>query len=83
MIADLDIVSSGYVEKDIETGKIYGEGINYARRLADTPSNLMTPEDMVKEAVELAKVYNIEYTILNKSALAFYQSIREAIYQPT
>ena len=69
MIADLDIVSSGYVEKNIETGKIYGEGINYARRLADTPSNLMTPEDMVKEAVELAKVYNIEYTILNKSAL--------------
>ena len=69
MIADLDIVSSGYVEKDIETGRIYGEGINYARRLADTPSNLMTPEDMVKEAVELAKVYNIEYTILNKSAL--------------
>ena len=69
MITDLDIVSSGYVEKDIETGKIYGEGINYARRLADTPSNLMTPEDMVKEAVELAKAYNIEYTILNKSAL--------------
>ena len=66
---DLDIVSSGYVEKDIETGRIYGEGINYARRLADTPSNLMTPEDMVKEAVELAKAYNIEYTILNKSAL--------------
>ncbi|WP_373154141.1 M17 family metallopeptidase [Clostridium sp. AUH-JLR23] len=69
MITDLDIVSSGYVEKDIETGRIYGEGINYARRLADTPSNLMTPEDMVKEAVELAKTYNIEYTILNKSAL--------------
>ena len=69
MIADLDIVSSGYVEKDIETGRIYGEGINYARRLADIPSNLMTPEDMVKEAVELAKAYNIEYTILNKSAL--------------
>ena len=69
MIADLDIVSSGYVEKDIETGRIYGEGINYARRLADTPSNLMTPEDMVKEAVELAKAYNIEYTILNKNAL--------------
>ena len=52
MIADLDIVSSGYVEKDIETGKIYGEGINYARRLADTPSHLMTPEDMVKAADE-------------------------------
>ena len=69
MITDLDIVSLGYVEKDIETGRIYGEGINYARRLADTPSNLMTPEDMVKEAVELAKAYNIEYTILNKSAL--------------
>ena len=69
MITDLDFVSSGYVEKDIETGRIYGEGINYARRLADTPSNLMTPEDMVKEAVELAKAYNIEYTILNKSAL--------------
>lgn len=69
MITDLDIVSSGYVEKDIETGRIYGEGINHARRLADTPSNLMTPEDMVKEAVELAKAYNIEYTILNKSAL--------------
>ncbi|MBM6967342.1 leucyl aminopeptidase family protein, partial [Massilimicrobiota timonensis] len=48
---------------------IYGEGINYARRLADTPSNLMTPDEMVKESIQLAKDYGMECTILDKAQL--------------
>ena len=68
-IKDIDVVSEESVQKEIDEAIIYGAGINYARKLADTPSNLMTPEDMVKEALEMAKNCHIECTILDKSKL--------------
>ena len=37
LVPEVDIVA------DIEMGKRYADGINYARRLSDTPSNMMTP----------------------------------------
>lgn len=57
------------VQSDIDWAMAYGEGINYARRLADTPSNLMTPEHLVEEAKSLANEYGMECTILDKDAL--------------
>ena len=56
-------------KKDIDEAIAYGEGINYARRLADTPSNLMTPVHLVEEAKALADEYGMECTILDKKAL--------------
>lgn len=68
-IKDIDVVCEEPVQKEIDEAIIYGAGINYARKLADTPSNLMTPEDMVKEALEMAKNCHMECTILDKSKL--------------
>lgn len=57
------------VQADIEEAIAYGEGMNYARQLADTPSNYMTPTHLVKEAENLAKEYGLECTILDKDGL--------------
>ena len=68
-IMDMDVLASVDVQDEINEAIIYGEGINYARRLADTPSNLMTPDDMVKESIQLAKDYGMECTIFDKAQL--------------
>jgi Leucyl aminopeptidase len=69
-IIDIDIcVSDRDIEGAIRLGRIYGEGINYARRLADAPPNIMTPAQLVIEAKALAKQYNMECTILDKEEL--------------
>ena len=68
-IMDMDVLASVDVQDEINEAIIYGEGINYARRLADTPSNLMIPDDMVKESIQLAKDYGMECTILDKAQL--------------
>ena len=68
-IMNMDVLASVDVQDEINEASIYGEGINYARRLADTPSNLMTPDEMVKESIQLAKDYGMECTILDKAQL--------------
>ena len=68
-IMNMDVLASVDVQDEINEATIYGEGINYARRLADTPSNLMTPDEMVKESIQLAKDYGMECTILDKTQL--------------
>lgn len=57
------------LQEDIHEAMAYGNGINYARELADKPSNYMTPCDLVKEAKSLASQYGMECTILDKDAL--------------
>ena len=68
-IMNMDVLASVDVQDEINEATIYGEGINYARRLADTPSNLMTPDEMVKESIQLAKDYGMKCTILDKAQL--------------
>ena len=86
VIHEFDIIfSQAELENDIQLGKVYGEGINYARMLSDTPSNLMTPDTLVDEAIKLSQKYpQLECTILNKSNLEkmeeFYQLIKAAIF---
>ena len=70
VIHEFDIIfSQAELENDIQLGKVYGEGINYARMLSDTPSNLMTPEHLVEEAKKVAQQYGMECTILDKKML--------------
>lgn len=57
------------VQMDIEKGVKYAQGINCARRLADTPSNQMTPAHLAEEARKLAKNYGMECKILEKPEL--------------
>ena len=54
---------------DLEIAEKYAEGINYGRYLSDLPSNLLTPSNLVEEAIKLSKEYNLECTILNKKDL--------------
>lgn len=67
--ADVDIIADEDVSADIQRGLAYGEGINYARDLANTPANIMTPKRLSEEARELAERYALECTVLNKQDL--------------
>ncbi|MCD7808684.1 MAG: leucyl aminopeptidase [Erysipelotrichaceae bacterium] len=68
-IIEVNVIAQENVQADIEIGEAYGNGINYERTLADTPANLMTPKDIVKAAIQLAKEYNLELTILDNQKL--------------
>lgn len=69
-IHDIDIIENNEnIHDDIIVACSYARGINHARELADTPSNLMTPETLVEEAKKLAEKYDIECQILNKNDL--------------
>lgn len=69
-ITDLDILFDHFdLSEDINMAKIYAEGINYARKISDTPANLMNPNDLVNEAKKLADKYGMECTILDKQEL--------------
>ena len=87
-INDLDLLfSKEALDNDLAIGKAYGEGINYARMLSDRPSNLMTPTDLVDEAISLSKNTKLECTILDKDALKEMQaggilSVNQGSYIP-
>lgn len=67
---DVDILAPDVdVQADIEEAKAYGNGMNYARRLADTPANYMTPTHLVEEARKLAKEYGMECSVIDKDGL--------------
>lgn len=63
------LVPDENVQEEIDRAVKYAKGINYARRLSDTPSNRMTPADLAEEARKLAKEYGMECTILEKEEL--------------
>lgn len=50
----------------VNVGYTYGMGTNRARKLVNTPGNLLTPTDLAAEAVDLAKEHGFEYEILEK-----------------
>lgn len=57
------------VSKDIEMGMIYGNAINYAKSLSDTPYNYLNANDLVEKAVSMAEEFNIKYQVLDKQKL--------------
>ncbi|XP_008546913.1 cytosol aminopeptidase isoform X2 [Microplitis demolitor] len=54
-------------EEDWEVGKIKAEAQNWARRLADTPANLMTPTIFCDNVVTAFKMYNVQVLVHDKS----------------
>lgn len=69
-IIDFDIIYHREdINDDIIIGQAYGNGVNYARYLSDLPANLLTPNTLVAEALQLSKKYDLECTILNKADL--------------
>jgi leucyl aminopeptidase len=50
----------------VKTGVLMGEAINRARTLADTPGNHMYPEVMARVAADIAKEFNLKYTVIEQ-----------------
>lgn len=57
------------VSKTIEKAVVYGNAINNARKLGDIPSNLLTPSDLARYAMNLTSRLGLEITVLDKEAL--------------
>ncbi|WP_027410097.1 leucyl aminopeptidase [Anoxybacteroides tepidamans] len=57
------------VEASLFVGSVYGKATNFARTLVNTPSNLLTANDLANYAVELAKKYEFEYEVLEKEEM--------------
>lgn len=54
----------------VNIDKIFIDSEIYAREIANTPSNIATPEWMVERAKELAKRYRLELEILDRSKMS-------------
>ena len=70
-IADIEIFmhDGEDIEKEIKEAVCISNGVNLAKRLADTPANYMTSIDLMEEARELAERYNLEIEVLDNDAL--------------
>lgn len=53
----------------LEDGMRVGSAVNFARRLAELPGNVLTPARFVEEIQDLQKKYNWEVEILHKAQL--------------
>jgi leucyl aminopeptidase len=54
------------LERGVERGSIVGEAVNFARRLALTPANDMTPTILAKEATDACKAAGIKIDVLDE-----------------
>jgi leucyl aminopeptidase len=53
----------------VERGVVIGEGINFARTLANEPANNLYPERLAEEAQKVAQQYNLEFHALDQAQL--------------
>lgn len=65
----ITIRSNTDVSEAINQAKIVADGVNHARTLGNTPSNLMTPLDLANYAKNLAEELNLGCDILSKEEL--------------
>jgi leucyl aminopeptidase len=66
---DLALTLVGLADADaaaVHVGVFMGEAINKARALADTPGNHMYPAIMAQVAADIAKEYNLAYTVIEQ-----------------
>lgn len=54
------------IEKRAETGRIIGEAVNYCRKLAWGPGNLITPTMLAGEAERIGKSYDLKVSIFDR-----------------
>ena len=54
------------IEKRAETGRIIGDAVNYCRKLAWGPGNLITPTMLAGEAERIGKSYGLKVSILDR-----------------
>jgi leucyl aminopeptidase len=71
-IKSLDIWYPGgpkNLESSIDTGNTIGESVNFARWLAESPSNVLTPEKFTGEVSALSKIHKWNLEILDRKML--------------
>ncbi|MBD8007519.1 leucyl aminopeptidase [Bacillus norwichensis] len=57
------------IDSAVNTGWIFGIGVNHARTLVNKPSNLLRPSDLAAYAAELADEYGFEIELLEKKEI--------------
>ncbi len=58
------------VKKELTEGQLIAESVNFARRLADTPSNLMNPSVLAKEVQkQLSPIRGLKVSVWNKNRI--------------
>jgi leucyl aminopeptidase len=85
------IVASGFdvpaLERGIARGTILGDAVNFARRMAITPANDMTPTHLANEASKIAKETGLEIDVLDedrarKEGMGSFLSVAAGSVQP-
>lgn len=65
----VDTETKAAAESGLSVGSAYGEGINYARELANLPGNLCTPAYLAQQAQALAADSTLTTTVLGEEKL--------------
>jgi leucyl aminopeptidase len=87
-VAVLDAgLDAAAVERGIHRGTILGEAINFARRIAATPANDMTPTHMAQEAMTVAGQSGLAIDVLDeeharKEGMGSFLSVAQGSAQP-
>jgi leucyl aminopeptidase len=90
-VTDVSIVSYNLdrpaIERGIARGRILGEALNLARRLAVTPANEMTPTVLAEEAAKVARENSLEIDILDEDrareeGMGSFLSVAQGSLQP-
>jgi leucyl aminopeptidase len=72
-LEEVQLISSGRLDQGaattaIERGMAVGEAVNWVRRLANEPANLLTPALLAEEARRLAAEVGVEFEVLDEDA---------------
>src|SRR5579859_6406705 len=75
------------LEQGVHRGQVIGEAVNFARRLAITPANDMTPSHLADEAQKAAKETGLEIDVLDadrcrKEGMGSFLSVAQGSAQP-
>lgn len=88
---NVTVLSQGFDEaalrKGAERGQILGDAVNFARRLAITPANDMTPAHLADEATKAAKETGLQIDVLDeercrKEGMGSFLSVAQGSVQP-
>lgn len=75
------------LERGLQHGQAVGEAVNFARRLALTPANDMTPTHLAHEAAQAAKAAGLQVDVLDeerarKEGMGAFLSVAQGSAQP-
>ena len=71
-VESIDFISSqasAAAKKAVSEGEIIADSICFSRRIADTPGNLMTPQQLASETVKKAKGTGLQVSVWDKARI--------------